>query len=167
MSVTDRFFPARPAGDEKADSNDLNSPSLRVVDVPIGMGVVAARAARSGEVVGRYRGRVLSWGHVPYPEKPYVMPTPEGLWMIPEAPERFINHSCSPNCRLEGSRDFVALRDIAEGEEITFAYDVMPLEAADFEVYPVEYTRWDHAFTFVCACGSPVCRGVIDRNRFE
>lgn len=38
-----------------------------------------------------------------------------------QAPEKFSNHSCSPNAM---SKDFsyVAIRDIAEGEEITIAY---------------------------------------------
>ena len=42
---------------------------------------------------------------------------------------RYINHACRPNCEAvlrKGQMEFVALRDIAPGEEITYDY-VVPL----------------------------------------
>jgi SET domain-containing protein len=69
---------------------------------------------------------------------------------------RFINHSCAPNCELYvfDDRLFIyAMRNIVEGEELTFDYQltVAPgLEAADL---PEEEMR--------CLCGADNCRGTM------
>ena len=58
---------------------------------------------------------------------------------------RYLNHSCEPNACLRGV-ELVALRDIAEGTEITFDYNT---------------TEWDMAHPFRCLCGTPSCVGVV------
>lgn len=61
---------------------------------------------------------------------------------------RFINHSCAANCRSEKRRGriwIVALRDIAEGEEISFDYGF----------------RFRHWASNPCRCGAPECPGFI------
>lgn len=64
---------------------------------------------------------------------------------------RLINHSCAGNCEPEIARGhiwIVALRDIAEGEELTYDYGF------DFE-------NWrDHP----CRCGTTACVGYIVRK---
>ena len=55
----------------------------------------------------------------------------------------FINHSCDPNCGLVGIGTGVAMRDIAQDEEISFDYAMLDNEAYDFP----------------CHCGSTKCRG--------
>ncbi|KAI9199935.1 hypothetical protein LWI28_000551 [Acer negundo] len=66
---------------------------------------------------------------------------------------RFINHSCDPNCRTEKWMvngeiciGLFALRDIKEGEELTFDYN---------------YVRVFGAAAKKCHCGSSQCRGYI------
>ncbi|KAL5776836.1 hypothetical protein ACOSP7_009762 [Xanthoceras sorbifolium] len=66
---------------------------------------------------------------------------------------RFINHSCDPNCRTEKWMvngeiciGLFALRDIKEGEELTFDYN---------------YVRVFGAAAKKCHCGSLQCRGYI------
>lgn len=56
-----------------------------------------------------------------------------------------LNHSCEPNLGLQGQIVFVAMRDIAAGEEVTFDYAM-----TDDEEYEME-----------CHCGSATCRNVI------
>jgi uncharacterized protein len=65
---------------------------------------------------------------------------------------RWFNHSCDPNTEVMGRWDdeaqtmrawWVALRDIEVGEEITYDYG-FTAEVAE-----------------PCACGAPLCRGVI------
>ena len=56
-----------------------------------------------------------------------------------------LNHSCTPNLGIEGQIVFVALRDIAAGEELTFDYA----------------TGDDDDWTMDCRCGAPGCRGTI------
>lgn len=63
---------------------------------------------------------------------------------------RLANHSCTPNCEaqdVEGEIWFVSLRDIKQGEEITFNYG-----------YALEHWE-DHP----CRCGSDNCVGHIVR----
>jgi len=58
---------------------------------------------------------------------------------------RYINHSCDPNCRVESTTRtlwIVALRDIAEGEELSYNYGY-------------------DAKKYVCTCGAKNCCGYI------
>jgi uncharacterized protein len=61
---------------------------------------------------------------------------------------RLINHSCEPNCETEKARGHIwiaAVRDIAEGEELTYDYGF-------------DWENWeDHK----CLCGKPSCLGYI------
>lgn len=57
----------------------------------------------------------------------------------------FINHSCNPNCGLQGINVGLAIRDIAAGEEITFDYATLDNED----------------YSFACKCGNSECRGTI------
>jgi SET domain-containing protein len=57
---------------------------------------------------------------------------------------RFTNHSCAPNARIQvedGEVQFLALRDIADGEELT-----------------VDYGVTHHEGRLACQCGAPGCR---------
>lgn len=62
-----------------------------------------------------------------------------------------VNHSCSPNCGIKvnatGAHDFVAMKTIEVGDEITFDYAMRN--------YCIEY------FLKQCCCGSESCRGSI------
>ena len=65
-------------------------------------------------------------------------------------PACYLNHSCDPNTGVvdndQGGFDFVALREIATGEEITWDY-----ETSEFISIAVPH----------CRCGAANCRGVI------
>jgi SET domain-containing protein len=61
---------------------------------------------------------------------------------------RYINHSCDPNCIsdiIAGRIWIIALRDIQQGEELTYDYG---LELEGYEQRP-------------CRCGAKVCCGYI------
>ena len=63
---------------------------------------------------------------------------------------RYINHSCSPNCEVEITKDriwIVAIRAIKKGEELSYDYGY-EFDKSDFR---------DH----VCKCGSKKCIGFI------
>lgn len=62
-----------------------------------------------------------------------------------EAVMLFLNHACEPNVGLQGNVIFVAMRDIAAGEELTMDYAMMD----------------DEDYEMACRCGRPRCRGVI------
>lgn len=68
----------------------------------------------------------------------------------------FVNHSCAPNTKLvmaEGRPEvsFVALRDIHEGEHLSFDYTT---------------SEWDMDEKFDCLCGAPSCRGHIGGAKY-
>ena len=56
-----------------------------------------------------------------------------------------LNHCCEPNLGLQGQIVFVALRDIAIDEELTFDYTMNDDEPGEMQ----------------CSCGTPSCRGTI------
>ena len=57
----------------------------------------------------------------------------------------FSNHSCDPNIGVQGQIVFVALRQIAAGEELTHDWA----------------TTDDNDYTLGCRCGATGCRGTI------
>mgnify|MGYP006098199011 CR=1 FL=1 len=65
---------------------------------------------------------------------------------------RLINHSCNPNCEVEGKGLklwIVAIRDIKKGEELSYDYGFG---------YDEDYKQ------FVCKCGAKKCVGYIVRE---
>ncbi len=62
-----------------------------------------------------------------------------------------VNHSCNPNCGINlnksGAHDFIAIRTIEIGDEVTFDYAMRN--------YDIEY------FPNKCCCGASNCRGSI------
>lgn len=63
----------------------------------------------------------------------------------------FLNHSCNPNCGIDGTLRIIAMRDIEPGEEITFDYAMC--ESSDYKME--------------CNCGSSDCRKVITGNDWK
>jgi hypothetical protein len=82
----------------------------------------------------RYSGRIMQVG-----EDAFL----EGTGDVVD----FINHSCEPNLGFDATGQyFVALRDLAVGEEVFFDYSTSEDEAG---------------WRVPCSCGSPRCRGAI------
>lgn len=75
----------------------------------------------------------------------------DNLFLAPLAEEEFegvmmfLNHSCEPNVGVQGQIVFVALRDVAAGEELTLDYGTI-----DHDAEPM-----------VCRCGAIACRRMI------
>ncbi len=57
----------------------------------------------------------------------------------------YTNHSCDPNITIQGQINFVAMRDIITGEELTFDWA----------------TTDDDDYIMDCNCGSSHSRGTI------
>jgi hypothetical protein len=124
------------------------SAELVVAECDVGRGVFASRAFRTGE-------RILTFVGEPFDRSHPIHSTPQGANLLQVGPEEyilprpvglFVNHSCNPNAGLRGTRTLVAIRDIAEGEEIRFDYS----------------TNMDEdLWTMACACHEPGCRGLI------
>jgi len=114
----------------------------------IGLGVFARQAFSAGQTIGQVEGQRIDDADY---ESDYCIQLGDALSLEPDAPFRFLNHSCHPNCalvleeQLDG-REILwveSLRMILPGEELTIDYG-WPAEAA-----------------VPCRCGSPDCRGWI------
>lgn len=81
-------------------------------------------------------------------DKDYVLDLPSGSEY-----EAYVNHSCDPNCYIDGQIVFRALRDIQPGEYITVDYGTFFLTKKN----PIE----------VCKCGSSKCRGRVTGEDYK
>lgn len=89
-----------------------------------GRGVFAARDFQQGEVVGRYSSRKTKLTAF---DNPYVIEVydDDGVLLehrIGTNDFRFINHSTTPNLEMGDDLVFIAARDIAKDEELTWFY---------------------------------------------
>jgi len=119
-----------------------------------GRGLFAHHPIAAGEIVAVKGGHIVDTATVQsLPEKlrESEIQIAEGLHLTALDDEEFepvmlfLNHSCEPNVGFAGNVVFVAMRDVAAGEELTTDY-------ALFDV-PAE--------SMACTCGTETCRGVI------
>jgi hypothetical protein len=68
------------------------------------------------------------------------------LYLDPEPPGLFVNHSCQPNTGIRDTTWLVAVRELSAGEQVFFDYST---------------TMDEGHWTMVCHCAAPTCRGVI------
>lgn len=131
-------------------------PDLEVRPCKIGKGLFATAPIAKGQVLVAWTGKVIhrhDVANLPEAEREsYILQIHEDLYQIPvEIGKRekadFVNHSCDPNGGMDGDAILVAMRDIKEGEEITFDYSMCECDENNED--------------FICQCGSPSCRKLI------
>ncbi|NLY26575.1 MAG: SET domain-containing protein [Alcaligenaceae bacterium] len=155
--------------DKKRTGTNRNTSPLHVVrDSPLhGKGVFAAHTIPAGTVILDYRGLRISpeeadARHPVNPDDPwhtFYFSLSSGQIIDGGRrgnDARWINHSCTPNCEAQentrGTRVFiVALRDIAEGEELFFDYGLV-LDGRITRALRDAYR---------CLCGTADCRGTM------
>jgi hypothetical protein len=107
---------------------------------------------KAGETVATFGGWVVDFETLqtmPAERVGRSMQVDADLFMLSaesREPGDCINHSCEPNCGIQGSVTVVALRDISVGEELTFDYAMSDAAAYD---------------EFDCACEVEMCRGKV------
>ena len=137
---------------------------LRIAPSPIdGYGLFAAAPIPRGRKVIEYTGERIRWPEAysrlkkllqPGCSKRFYMFRLNRLWLIDGAvggsgAER-VNHSCTPNLYVRRMRNhilFFSRRRIRPGEELSFDYRLSP-----------------DTFHIRCRCGSPNCRGFLNRK---
>lgn len=119
-----------------------------------GIGLYALEPIEEGEILVVKGGHIFNRATRDRVEKvlgPTEIQIADDLFLGPlSSTERedcmmYLNHSCDPNCGIMGQIIFVAMRDIAPGEEITMDYAMMDND--DYEM--------------ACQCDSRSCRGTI------
>jgi SET domain-containing protein len=138
---------------DESEKASRGGPRVFVAQNRHGQGVYAGRPIDDGQIVDRIKGRIID---DPDYGSDYCMDLGEGLSLEPDAPFRYLNHSCEPNCELvfydsKGRKNeqrrptlwLQALMEIPAGSELTIDYG-WPSDAAQ-----------------PCECGSRECRGWI------
>jgi len=126
----------------------MNTDEVMVKNSKIeGKGVFALRNFKKGEVILHWDASKTLLKEVSdkmsQNDKKYVSFL-GGKYIIMQAPEKYVNHSCEPNTTAKNFCD-IAIRDIKKEEEITADYA---------EELPPDTSLEYH-------CGSKKCRGVI------
>jgi hypothetical protein len=131
------------------------SPKTEVRESAIhGQGLFARHAMAAGEIVAVKGGHVLTgrqWAALEPALGSAEIQIADDLFIAPlRQDERdgcmlYTNHSCEPNIAIRGQIVFVAMRDIAAGEELT--HDWATTDDLDYEM--------------ACRCWRPTCRGTV------
>ena len=124
-------------------------------------GLYASQSIKSGKVVIKYKGKIITKKETDTNPK-YDNDKAIYLFNLNKRYDldgdfkyntaRLINHSCNPNCEVEGKGLklwIVAIRDIKKGEELSYDYGFG---------YDEDYKQ------FVCRCGAKNCVGYIVRE---
>jgi uncharacterized protein len=131
------------------------SPKTRVGPSPIeGRGLFARRRIRKGEIVAIKGGHVYDARELARVRRrvaaSYIQ-IADGFFIGARTAAEvrrnkiFINHSCEPNLGIRGQIVYVALRDVAAGEELTYDWAMEENQPARTQ----------------CRCGARRCRRVL------
>ena len=124
-------------------------------------GLYAAKNIKAGKIIINYKGKIIT---IKETERNPKYDNDKAIYLFNLNNRydldgdfeyniaRLINHSCSPNCEVDG-KDLklwiFALRDIKKGEELSYDYGF---------AYDKDYKQ------FVCKCGAKNCVGYIVRE---
>jgi hypothetical protein len=128
---------------------------VRNRDVAGGKAVYARELIEPGELVAVWSGRLVyadELDDLPEDIRHHTAQVEEGLYLAslsPHEPPDYINHSCEPNCGLDGQITIVAMHTIQPDDEVTIDYAMCDGSPYD---------------EFDCACGSSQCRGRVTGN---
>ena len=139
--------------EKRSDLEAFGKIRIKIEETPVGRGVFAEQAIPARVVVGEITGEVTEDEDY---DSEYCFDVGDGQTLEPEAPFRFLNHCCEPNCefdyfsapdesgRFYRKRAFlVTLRDVLAGEELRIDY------------------HWPAVDAIKCGCGSLSCRGWV------
>lgn len=139
---------------EKSRLNSYISPKARVIENGIdGKSVFAIEPIVRNELIAIWGGTILTSEELTDHDsslQKYTLQIGENHFIVPDEissvnDAEYFNHSCDPNCGIQGQIALVAMRDILPGEELSFDYAMS--EGIDQN--------------FLCRCGSENCRGTI------
>jgi hypothetical protein len=127
-----------------------SSTSLVLRQVPgKGRGVFAGRTFRRGEEVLEFFGDVKDFADLGDDLDHALQVGPRDFMAASGLIDDYVNHSCDPNCGIRNDNGRIvlfALRDVPQGEEITFDYST---------------TQMNNIWGMKCACGTTLCRGEV------
>ena len=117
-----------------------------------GKGVFALKDFKKDELILHINGKVIETDDPSsFPKEiqdhwfPFDKNGGKRKYVLPEAPWKYLNHSCNPNAAIKNNKDIVAIRPIKKGDEIVFDYAMNNIDDWKME----------------CKCGSENCRKII------
>ena len=132
---------------------NASSENVFIAETDHGRGLFAAREFQRGEQVGWMEGQIITDESY---SSDYCVDLGNGIGLEPQAPFRFLNHSCEPNCELYivDTDDYGTplaaprvtvdtIRSISPGEELAIDYG------------------WPADQAIPCGCGADECRGWV------
>lgn len=124
-----------------------------------GKGIFALKDYKKGDHILKISGKIIETEHPEdYPEEITEHWGPIGregkryLFITPESPWMYMNHSCDANAGIIDNRDLVACKDIKRDEEITTDYSALDIESL---------TQGGKKLEMTCQCKSKNCRKKI------
>jgi SET domain-containing protein len=106
----------------------MKKASLAVLESPIhGYGVFTRQPLKKGQFIAELRGSKVHYAPTVFGQSNRYgdwIGVGKDTWIDPIDEFQYLNHSCNPTAGLKGSRKLrlYALRDLKEGEEVTFDY---------------------------------------------
>jgi uncharacterized protein len=131
------------------------SPKLDVRQTELkGFGLFANAPIQKGELLLIMGGDIINPQQLAQLDHTFSIQVEENLYICPIGTQKAyrINHSCNPTVGPVGQITFVALRDIAVDEEISYDYAM------------TDGTAYDE---FECHCGGEHCRGMISGDDWK
>jgi hypothetical protein len=138
-----------------------------------GKGVFSLRNFKKGELIlcnditklRRYRLEELSelvkTGKISEKDTEHCEYIGRGKYVIDFSIVSYINHSCDPNMHMDfkrlGKQKIIALRNIKNGEEITYDYAIQAVDQIDSK----------RPWAMKCRCGSKNCRKIYRGDFFK
>jgi hypothetical protein len=121
---------------------------LYIADSLLGFGAFASRNINRGEIIHKLSGREISFSEsvAMGKDQSFSLQVSKNTYIFLDAPGKFINHSCEPNCGLKPDLSLVALRDIRRDEQFFYDYSTTMLER-----------HWQMR----CECQTLSCRGLV------
>ena len=126
----------------------MQSDCIEIKESKFGTGLFAKEDIQAGTVVCRAEGKELNFHEtILLKEKEsHTLQIDFDKYILCGSPFLYSNHSCNPNCGVNGNLELFCLRHIRRGEELCWDYSTSMLER-----------HW----TMPCSCGEKNCRKVI------
>ena len=138
----------------------VSEKDIAIQTTATGKGVVAMRPFPEHAVIGEICGKIVKPDEA---DPEYSFEYSDDSCLEPDAPFRFLNHSCAPNCEVDWW-------EASRPDEIQIRWRLVLVAVADIgadEQLTIDY-RWGAHAAIPCFCGTPECRGwIVDENEID
>src|SRR5436305_9851415 len=122
--------------------------SVKIKESKFGLGLFATADIPAGTIICKISGKELNFADTTSlsDKESYTLQIDFDRYIYCEPPFLYSNHSCNPNCAVNGNLELFTLKNIKAGSELFWDYSTSMLER-----------HW----TLTCACGEKNCRKII------